>query len=142
MATVKSGDRVKVQYTMSTKSGIVIDSAYENVPYHLTIGDGKVIKGFENAIIGMEEGGKKVVSIPAEEAYGVHKKDLVVTQKKSEIPSHVVPRIGEEMRVPTSRGRISKISIVDITDDTVTFDGNHPLAGRELVFEISLLKIQ
>ncbi|HEC91867.1 MAG TPA: peptidylprolyl isomerase [Candidatus Atribacteria bacterium] len=141
MAQAKIGDKVKVHYSGSLKDGTVFDSSLEKEPFEFTLGEDMVIPGFENAIIGMNEGETKTVSIPPEEAYGDYREELVVTVDRSQIPSDIEPRLGMVLQVRSREGTIANVIIRDITENSITLDGNHPLAGKELTFEIKLLEV-
>ena len=141
MRQAKLGDKVRVHYSGFLEDETVFDSSLEKEPFELTIGQHKVIPGLENAIIGMKEGDKKKVSIPPEEAYGHHRKDLVVPVKRSNIPANINPKIGMVLRIRSDDGTSAKATITDITEDMITLDGNHPLAGKRLTFKIKLIDI-
>ncbi|MGA1875287.1 MAG: FKBP-type peptidyl-prolyl cis-trans isomerase [bacterium] len=141
MARAKVGDLVKVHYTEFLKDGTVLDSSAGKDPLEFTLGDGMLIPGFENAVVGMNEGDSKSFSIPPEQAYGQYREELILTLNKSQIPSHIDPQIGMVLQVRSVGGAVNHFIITDITDDMITLDGNHPLAGKELNFEVELVKI-
>lgn len=141
MAQTKVGDRVKVNYTGSLEDGTTFDSTSEEEPFEFTLGQGKVIPGFEDAVIGMEEGETKTVSIPAENAYGPHREGNVIVVEKSQFPSNINPQVGMMLQLRLDEGKTTNAFITEVADETVTLDGNHPLAGKDLVFEIELVEI-
>ena len=141
MATAKSNDTVKVHYTGSLTDGTVFDSSADREPFEFTIGQGMVIPGFENAIIGMNEGDAKTVSIPAEEAYGPYQDELVAVVARSQVPPELEIEIGTILQVRSPEGGINRVMVKEITEENVTLDLNHPLAGKELVFELELIEI-
>ncbi|MFQ5964124.1 MAG: peptidylprolyl isomerase [Candidatus Scalinduaceae bacterium] len=141
MSKAKVGDKVKVHYTGSLKNGKVFDSSREKEPLEFTIGEKKLISGFENAIIGMTLGETKKVCIPSKDAYGEHDGNLVTTIEKSQFPPDIIPQLGMTLNVESNNGKICKATITDITDKIITIDANHPLTGKELIFELELVVI-
>ena len=141
MATAKSNDTVKVHYTGSLTDGTVFDSSADREPFEFTIGQGMVIPGFENAIIGMNEGDAKTVSIPAEEAYGPYQDELVAVVARSQVPPELEIEIGTILQVRSPEGGINRVMVKEITEENVTLDLNHPLAGQNLTFELKLVQI-
>lgn len=141
MAKAKTGDKVKVNYTGAFENGPVFNSSFEKEPLEFVIGAGMVISGFERAIIGMEDGEKKKVSIPPEDAYGKHNKDLVFILDRENVPSGVEPEIGTILHMAVGEDRVSNVAITNIEGNKITVDGNHPLAGKHLVFDITFLEI-
>lgn len=141
MAQARIGDPVRVHYTGSLEDGTVFDSSVGSEPMAFTIGQNMLIPGFENAVIGMNEGDSRTVSIPPDEAYGGHIKDLVAVVERSEIPSSINPKTGMMLQATSDEGTVTPVTITEVTEDTVTLDANHPLAGKRLIFEIKLLEI-
>ena len=141
MAQAKPGDTVKVHYNGSLEDGTIFDSSLGKEPLTFTLGQGMVIPGFENAVLGMNEGETKTVTIPPEEAYGPYDEDLVVTIERAQIPPHIAPEIGMVLQVTSQDGRVSNVTVTEMTEKTVTLDGNSPLAGKNLTFEIKLESI-
>ncbi|MDX1617156.1 MAG: peptidylprolyl isomerase [Balneolaceae bacterium] len=143
MSKVKEGDKVKVHYTGTLKDGTVFDSSREREPIEFTLGDGQLIPGFEKAVIGMSEGDSTTVDIPSDEAYGERRDDLEIEVAKEELPDEVEPEIGVQLQVKQNdSGRAIPVRISKISDEMVTLDANHPLAGKDLTFEIELVEIQ
>ena len=141
MARAKSGDTVRVHYKGTLEDGKVFDSSYEADPLEFTIGEQRVISGFENAVQGMEEGETRNVTIPSREAYGEYREDLAVSVDKERIPQEITPEVGMILQVPTQQGVPVNVTVTEVSEDTVTLDGNHPLAGKDLTFEIKLEEI-
>ena len=138
----KTGDTVQVDYTGTLADGTVFDSSKERGPLEFTIGSAQVIPGFNNAVIGMKVGEKKTVTIPADEAYGPHYDEMVIEVDREKLPSDVDPVVGMMLESTQKDGSKVVFVITDISDNnTVTLDANHPLAGKDLTFEIELLKI-
>ena len=141
MAQAKIGDQVKIHYSESLKDGSFLDSSLEKEPLEFTLGEKIVIAGVEKAIIGMCEGDLKTVTIPPEEAYGFYQKDRIIVIKKTQIPAHIDPQLGMILQIRSQEGAVSNFIIKNIDENTITLDGNHPLAGKELTFELKLLEI-
>jgi peptidylprolyl isomerase len=142
MNQVKSGDKVKVHINVFLENGINFLRSKDDEPFEFTIGQGEVIPGFENAVIGMEVGEEKTVKIPPEEAFGERKDELVVDVNRSDIPEDITPSIGEQLQIRLYGSDPIKATVVDMSEDTVTLDGNHPLAGYTLTYNILLVAIQ
>lgn len=142
MAQAKAGDKVRVHYTGTLEGGAVFSSTYEeNEPFEFTIGERHMLPSFEKAVIGMEEGEKRTVSIPPELAYGAHKKEFVFTMDKASVPPNLELKLGKRLQVRLDGGTTVVATIQAITDNSVILDANDPLAGKTLVFQIELLKI-
>jgi peptidylprolyl isomerase len=141
MSQAKNGDTVKVRFTGRLENGEVFSKSEEDQPVDLTLGTGELIPGVETGIVGMEVGEKKTITVPPEQAYGPRREELVVEVEKSDLPEHIVPAVGKPLRIRPSDGNNIQIFIADISEDTVTLDGNHPLAGVTLFFDLELVKI-
>ncbi len=134
-------DKVKVHYSGTLSDGTIFDSSLEREPFEFTIGRGMVVPGFENGIVGMNEGETKTVSISADDAYGPYKDDLVGVIDKSRIPEDIDLDVGMVLQMSSPEGGITNVTVADISDAGVTIDLNHPLAGKDLIFEIKLLEV-
>lgn len=141
MSTVKEGDTVKIHYTGKFEDGQVFDSSKDKDPLEFSVGEGKIIPGFENGVKGMSIGEKKEITLQPEEAYGEPRDDLYVNVKKSDFPDHITPEEGQHLQIKQSDGNVVTVTVSDIGDDTVTLDANHPLAGKTLIFDIELVEI-
>lgn len=149
MAQAKSGDKVKVHYTGKLEGGEVFDSSEchesdcgcETGPLEFVIGEGQVIPGFEQAIIGMNPGDTKTVVIPVDEAYGERMDEMVAVVERSEIPPDLTLEVGNQLEVTQEDGQAFPVLITEVTDTTVTLDANHPLAGKTLIFDLNLVEI-
>jgi peptidylprolyl isomerase len=141
MAQAKMNDTVIVHYTGSFTDGEVFDSSIDREPLEFNIGQGMVIPGFENGIIGMQEGDSKKITIPAEDAYGLHREDLLTTIERSQIPASIDLQIGMILQMRSPDGGTTNVSIRDINQESVILDLNHPMAGKELIFEVNLVKV-
>ncbi len=141
MAEAKYGDTVKVHYTGKLDDGTVFDTSVNEDPLQFTIGGGQIISGFEQAVVGMKPGESKTVRIPADEAYGQRREDLILEVERSQLPEGLKPEVGLQLQSRQPDGRIIVLTITDITESHVTLDANHPLAGEDLTFEIQLIEI-
>ncbi|MBP6821926.1 MAG: peptidylprolyl isomerase [Acidobacteria bacterium] len=141
MSTVKTGDAVKVHYSGKFDDGQVFDSSEGGDPLGFTVGAGHVIPGFDAALLGMQVGETKNVVIPAEQAYGERMEELVQTISREQFNlGDVVPELGMAIEMQTPQGTIPLI-ITEMNDTSVTLDANHPLAGEELHFDLTLVEI-
>lgn len=142
MRQAQRGDVVKVHYTGRLTDGEVFDTSEGRGPLEFTIGEGRIIPGFESAVIGMAVGEKKTQEIPSDEAYGPHFDDMVHVVDREELPDDIQLELGLQLQMTRPGARPLVVSVVDITEDTVSLDANHPLAGQDLVFDIELVEIQ
>jgi len=169
MAQAKTGDKVKVHYTGTLEDGSVFDTSenpieqsndhscgcsskkdtddgcgcgsHANGPMEFIIGAGQLIPKFEAAVIGLEPGQSITVSILADDAYGQRAEEMVAVIERSEIPADINPEPGHQMEVILEDGSPLPVLVTEVTDTTITLDGNHPLAGRDLTFAIRLVEI-
>ena len=141
MGQAKEGDKVKVNYTGSLEDGTVFGSSSEEDPLEFTIGQRKVLPSFENAVIGMNEGDTKTVSIHPEEAFGNSREDLIFNVARTKLPSNIDLKLGGILRVGSDAGKDFEVLVTNIDDEIVTLDGNHPLAEKVLNLEIHLVEI-
>lgn len=141
MASAKSGDTVKVHYAGTLSDGTVFDSSQDREPLEFTIGQNMVIPGFENGIVGMNEGDSREIPIPAAEAYGAYNENLVAAVPRSQVPAEMELELGMILQVRSPEGALARAMVRQITDAEVTLDLNHPLAGQDLVFQVQLVKI-
>jgi peptidylprolyl isomerase len=141
MKSAGSGNTVKVHYTGTLDDGNVFDSSRERDPLEFIMGEGQMIPGFENAVAGMNVGDTKTVKIPAIEAYGVHRDELVVKINRVQFPDNIVPVPGLQLSLKSPDGKIVNAVITSVEADSVSLDANHPLAGKDLTFDIELMEI-
>ncbi|MCF8296318.1 MAG: peptidylprolyl isomerase [Saprospiraceae bacterium] len=141
MKTAKSGDKVKIHYTGKYKDNKVFETTVTDGPVEFEIGDGQAIPGLEEALIGMKIDEAKSVVLPPEKAYGEISKNLIFRLNKEEIFKGVNLELGQIIEVPQDDEKSIVVKVIKLTDKTVTLDGNHPLAGKEVVFDIQLLDI-
>jgi len=138
----KDGDTVSVHYTGTLEDGTEFDSSYEREePITFTLGVGQMIKGFEDAVLGMKVGEVKTVTLPPEEAYGEYNADLVVSLNRDQFPEDMELTIGKRISLLNTAGQQFTATIVEIGESTVTVDANHELVGETLIFEIELVSI-
>ncbi len=141
MEKAKKGNKVKIHYNGFLEDGTIFESTIAKEPFEFTLGDGSVIPGVENAIMGMNEGDTTTIKIPPEDAYGHYNKNAWIVIEKTEIPPDIEPEIGMLLNARTMEGKVKLVTVTHISEKTVTLDGNHPLAGKKLTFEIHLEKI-
>ena len=142
MTTAKKGDSVKVNYVGKTKSGDVFDSTESCGPLAFTLGNGSLIEGFDSAVVGMEVGEKKTVELPVDKAYGPYKEEFIHTIERAKLPDDIELQVGESLLIGPSQEEAAEFKIVSLDEETVALDGNHPLAGKDLIFEIELVSIE
>jgi len=141
MEPARVGNTVKIHYTCMLDNGMVIDSSKERDPLEFTIGSGQVISGCENAVVGMSVGDTKTVKIPASEAYGEYRQELVINIERSQFPQDIDPVEGLSLHLKSPDGHVFNAVITRVEGNSVTLDANHPLAGKDLTFEIELVEI-
>jgi peptidylprolyl isomerase len=134
-------DAVTVNYTGTLEDGTLFDESPKDRPLRFILGKNEVIPGFDAAVQGLYQGESKTVVIPCEEAYGVHREDLIETVERSMLPTELKLAEGIQLEVTQHDDSILKVKVVAITDDTITLDANHPLAGKPLTFAIELLEV-
>jgi peptidylprolyl isomerase len=142
MSEVKENDTVKVHYTGKLKNGQVFDSSEGREPLEFTLGQGMLIPGFENAVVDMKVNEKKTVEIPMNEAYGDIRKELFHKVEKAQLPEEVKPEVGLGLVSRDAQGNEHQFKIAEVNDDHIIVDGNHPLAGQELTFDLELVEIK
>lgn len=141
MSQAKKGDTVRVHYTGKLKDGKVFDSSRQDDPLELELGAGQFVTGFEAAVEGMVPGESKSVEVPAEEAYGQRQDFKILEFYRNMLPASVEPKVGGQMQLQTQDGRAVPAVVTRVSESTVTVDVNHPLAGRDLIFDVELLEI-
>ncbi len=142
MSKAENGNTVKVHYTGTLNDGTEFDTSSGREPLEFTIGSGQIIPGFDQGVIGMEVNEKKSIKIAASEAYGDVRDELIVNVPKGDLPDDINPEVGMTLEVHTDDGQKLPVFVAEVDDDTITIDGNHPLAGQELNFEIELMEIE
>jgi peptidylprolyl isomerase len=135
------GDNVTVHYTGKFINGQVFDSSVGREPLSFTIGAGQMIPGFEKAVVGMSLSEATLITLNPEEAYGPINQDFIVDFAHSDFPKDMAPKLGDQLMLTLQDGSKFPVVVTNITDAGVTLDGNHPLAGQTLIFEIEVLEI-
>jgi peptidylprolyl isomerase len=138
---VKEGDTVQVHYTGTLGDGTMFDSSLERDPLQFTIGEGQVIAGFEEAVVGMEVGESVTVTIPVNKAYGPYREDMLLVVTWAQLPEGFEPEVGRQLQIRPEGGQPISVVVKEFSDSSVTLDANHPLAGKDLTFTIELVKI-
>lgn len=136
------GDTVKVHYTGRLSDGTVFDTSEDKAPLSFIIGKNEVITGFEEAVVGMVTGEKKTVSITPDKAYGESRENLVETVERNTLPQDLDLKVGGQLEVTRQDGSVFLVMVTSLEEDAVTLDANHPLAGKELIFDIAMLEIK
>lgn len=135
---IKEGNKVKVHYTGKLESNEVFDTSKNKDPLQFTVGEGQLIPGFENGVIGLKVGDKKTINIDVNQAYGEVRKDLLNEVSKDKMPEGVTK--GQILQAQTPNGLMS-VKIHEIKEDTVIIDANHPLAGKKLIFDLEVVEV-
>ena len=137
----KSGDTVQINYTGTLQDGSVFDSSEGRDPLQFTLGSGQVIKGFDDGVTGMAVGEKKTVEIPCDDAYGPINPAMMQDVPREQIPDEIPLELGMMLQMQGPAGDVLPVKVANITDDTVTLDANHMLAGKDLTFALELVSI-
>lgn len=135
---IKEGSKVKVHYTGKLEDGKVFDTSNDNEPIEVVLGEGTLIKGFENGLIGMKDGDKKTIEIEPKEAYGEYIDGRIQEVEKTKLPEDI--KVGMVLQATTEVGSMV-ITIKEIKEDTAILDANHPLAGRKLIFDLNVIEV-
>ena len=141
MSQAKTGDKVRIHYTGKLDDGTQFDTSSGREPLEFKLGDGAIIPGFEKAVDGMAVGETKSVSIPPEDAYGQRHEQLVQQVPKDALPKEIDPAVGMQLQSETPDGQTMQLIVTSVTTESITVDGNHPLAGHNLNFDIELVEI-
>lgn len=141
MKKAENGDKVKVHYTGTLEDGSVFDSSLKREPLAFTVGAGQMIKGFNDAVEGMGKGDTKTFKIPSADAYGEKNDTLVLTVPKDQFPPNVTPEVGLPMSIRQQDGSMMEVVITALGEENITLDANHPLAGKDLTFEIEIMDV-
>ena len=136
----KAGDTVRIHYTGTLHDGTVFDSSQGREPLEFTLGAGQVIPGFDSAVSGMAVGASRTVTIPAAEAYGPRREDMVLAIPRDQVPPNINPEVGEQLQVGQGQEQFL-VTVAEVNEREVVLDGNHPLAGEDLTFQLQLVEI-
>jgi FKBP-type peptidyl-prolyl cis-trans isomerase 2 len=138
---ITDGDTVQLHYTGKLSDGRVFDTSTDGEPFELTVGSNKVMPGFEQAVVGMSPGESKTVEIPMDQAYGPWRKDRVIVIDRDRFPEAMELKLGQRLKLRQKDGRPLPATVTGITEFSVRLDANHPLAGKDLVFDIEIIDI-
>ncbi len=138
---VKKGDKIKVHYKGTLTDGTVFDSSEGREPLEFTAGSGMVIPGFDEGVMGMEVGDKKRIEIPVDQAYGQSVPENIIKFPKSNVPEDMELEVGMQIHLNSQNGQPIPVVVTEVEEDSVTLDGNHPLAGKDLVFDLELVSV-
>ena len=141
MSQAAAGKTVRFHYTGSLADGTVFDSSTERDPLEVTLGAGQIIPGVDRALTGMAPGDDKKVTLPAEEAYGPHREELIHEVGRERLSPEMKVDVGDRLEGTDASGRRLQLTVVDVTDQAVKLDANHPLAGEDLTFELKLVEV-
>ncbi len=142
MSEATQGSTVHVHYTGRTEEGVVFDSSADRDPLSFELGAGRVIPGFESAVDGMQVGEEKTVTIPSTDAYGPHREDLIHEVGRAQLPPDLSPEVGQHLHLRTPDGQTMQVQVVQVGEESIQLDANHPLAGKDLTFEIELVGVE
>ncbi len=142
MSEIKSGDKVSIHYTGTLEDGSVFDSSEGRDPLAFTVGSGQIIPGLDQALPGMKAGDKKKVTIAPENAYGPHSPEGVIEAPRGEMPPDLPLEVGGKLEMRTPDGQAVPVTITALTDETVTLDANHFLAGKVLIFDFEVVAVE
>lgn len=141
MAQAQSGDRVQVHYTGRLADGTIFDTSQQRDPLEFTLGGGDILPGFEQAVLGMTAGEAKTITIPAAQAYGPHQPARVLEIERHHLPPDLHPELGQHLHLRQQDGGTIDVVVTGLTEEHVTLDANHPLAGHDLTFDLQLVEI-
>ncbi len=141
MIPAAKGDIVSVKYTGRLADGQVFDASPPDKPLEFVIGKNEVLPGFEKGVVGMVHGEKRTITVPPQEAYGEKLQDKIEVIQRSKLPGKLHLQAGNKLEIIGHDNSKRVVEILEVTDSTVTLDGNHPLAGKDLIFDIELVKI-
>ncbi len=141
MQQVRKGDTIQVHYHGTLADGSIFDTSSGRDPLEFEVGGGMVIEGFDNGVVGMAFGDKRTVQIPAQQAYGDKNDDMIMDFPVDRFPADLVPEIGMQLNMSNTQGEQFPVVIIDVAEDYVVLDANHPLAGKDLIFDLELVSI-
>jgi peptidylprolyl isomerase len=141
MAQAQAGDLVRVHYTGRLADGTIFDTSMQREPLEFTLGEGELIPGFEQAVLGMTAGESRTATLLADQAYGPRRAERVIDVERHHLPPDLQPEVGQQLQMTRPDGTTLTVVVTAITETQVTLDANHPLAGKELIFDIMLVEI-
>ena len=142
MSIAQKGSVVKVHYKGTLKDGSVFDSSQGKDPLEFTVGAGQMIAGFDAGVVGMAVGDKKTVEISCEQAYGPRREEMIAKVPVAEVPEDVSPKVGMVLQMQHPNGMPITVTVVEVNDEHIVLDGNPPLAGKDLIFEIDMVEVK
>lgn len=141
MNTVEEGDTILVRFSSRTAEGIPFESPADGEPETVTVGQGKINPGFEEVLIGMSPGEKKTVELPCEKAYGKYRKSLVLRLKRKKLNLTEEPEPGKYLKISLNGNESGFAKVLKVTNSYVIVDGNHPMAGEDMIYELEVIDI-
>lgn len=141
MQKVKNGDVINIHYKGTLADGTIFDSSEGREPLKFTVGEGMVISGFDKGVLDMGIDEEKTINIPELEAYGPYNEDMIIEMPIDQVPADMNPEVGMEVHLSDPEGNIMPVVVTDLNDKTIKLDANHPLAGKDLTFELKLVSI-
>ena len=141
MAQAKEDDTVRVHYTVKLDKDTIVGSTKDQEPLQLTLGKGQVLPGFEQAVVGMNTGESKTVLVTADQAFGPHLDEMVVVVDRGRLPEGLNPKEGDRIQLQSRSGETVTVAVMGVSESTITIDGNHPLAGKDLLFDIEFIEV-
>ncbi|MBM3226551.1 MAG: peptidylprolyl isomerase [Candidatus Tectomicrobia bacterium] len=141
MTQAQAGDIVRVHYTGKLTDGTLFDTSVEREPLEFTLGEGELIAGFEQTVLGMMAGESRTAMIPCDQAYGPHYAERVIQVERHHLPADLRPTVGQQLQMSREDGATITAMVTTVTEAHIMLDANHPLAGQDLIFEITLVEI-
>jgi len=141
MTQAREDDTVRVHYTVKLDNDTIVGSTKDQEPLQFTLGKGQVLPGFEQAVVGMNSGESKTVLVTADQAFGPHLDEMVVAVDRGRLPEGLNPKEGDRIQLQTRSGETVAVGVTGVSESTITIDGNHPLAGKDLIFDIEFIEV-
>jgi FKBP-type peptidyl-prolyl cis-trans isomerase 2 len=141
MSQAKKGDRVKVNYSLAVDNNTVIENTKDMKPIEFKLSAGEALPSFEQAVIGMSPGETKSIEIPSKEAYGERREELIMKVDRKDLPEDLNPQVGQQLRLDSEKHEPFMVTVTGVSESELIMDANHPLAGKNLSFEIELIEI-
>jgi FKBP-type peptidyl-prolyl cis-trans isomerase 2 len=141
MAQAKKDNTVRVHYTVRLDNDTIVGSTKDQEPLQFTLGKGQVLPGFEQAVVGMNSGESKTVLVTADQAFGPYLDEMVVVVDRGRLPEGLNPKEGDRIQLQSRSGETVIVAVMGVSESTITIDGNHPLAGKDLIFDIEFIEV-
>ncbi|HJX60610.1 MAG TPA: FKBP-type peptidyl-prolyl cis-trans isomerase [Thermodesulfobacteriota bacterium] len=141
MAQAKEDDTVRVHYTVKLDNDTIVGSTKDEEPLQFTLGKGQVLPGFEQAVVGMNSGESKTVLVTADQGFGPYLDEMVVVVDRGRLPEELNPKEGDRIQLQSRSGETVTVAVMGVSESTITIDGNHPLAGKDLLFDIEFIEV-